>query len=88
MHTNHHAKLTNQLFDDSLNASATFVAVVSSLLLLVYIFTCCVDDDVVLLFLSLDIPHRFHLVLCVFPLFFIIFPITFCKNSCNRAEIS
>lgn len=26
----HHPKLTNQLFDDSLNASATFVAVVSS----------------------------------------------------------
>lgn len=30
LHTNaHHTKLTNQLFDDSLNASATFVAVVS-----------------------------------------------------------
>lgn len=66
MHTNHHAKLTNQLFDDSLNASATFVAVVSLLSLLVYIFLrFCVDDDVVFVFLSLDIPHRFHLV-CVF----------------------
>lgn len=30
LHSNaHHSKLTNHLFDDPLNASATFVAVVS-----------------------------------------------------------
>lgn len=63
LHTNAHQKLTNQLFDDSLNASATFVAVVSQYSPFHTNFVHFVFVDVPLvrlvlfsLFLSLDIP--------------------------------
>lgn len=80
----HHPKLTNQqLFDDSLNASATFVAVVSSKNILNGCTIKCVDDDV--LFLSLDIPDRFHLIFLFFShrvFFYHDISINLCKTLC------
>lgn len=61
----HHQKLTNQLFDDSLNASATFVAVVSLQHLIKTVAIVCVSKRVFVYRLTFLTVSHFTSVVCL-----------------------